>query len=122
MSGGGDGDAAAGCGGCLVMIVLFMICSGVLSNSGSRSYAPSGGSHYYSSSTPSPSYTSEKVQTFRAEQASTVTTHGPINMSSVNELPGGRMSYQTADGKQWVVEMTVDADGNYVYSAPQPAN
>src|SRR5713226_5497759 len=60
-----------------------------------------------------------RVEHFRQRQAATELTHGRIRLDSVEEAAGGRIRYQTSDGKTWLVDMTPDANGGYRYGTPE---
>ena len=62
-----------------------------------------------------------RVAHFRERQAATELTHGRIKLDTVAEASGGRIRYQTSDGKCWLVEMTPDANGGYRYGTPEAA-
>ena len=108
-----DAEGTKGCLGCFGILFMVFICSGIMNpNRPGLDHAPRQVIERAQA-------VSEKVQAFREEQASTVTTRGPIEMSSVQETNDGLMKYQTGDGRTWVVEMTKDADGDYHYSEPR---
>lgn len=60
-----------------------------------------------------------RVEHFRQRQAATELTHGRIRLDSVEEAVGGRIRYQTSDGKTWHVDMTPDANGGYRHGTPE---
>jgi hypothetical protein len=66
-----------------------------------------------------PSASSSRVEHFKEKQAATVLTHGKIRLDSVEEAPGGKIRYQTSDGKTWLVAMTPDGKGGYRYGTPE---
>ena len=66
-----------------------------------------------------PSAPTSRVAHFKERQAATQLTHGRIKLDSVAEAEGGRIRYQTSDGKTWLVDMTPDANGGYHYGLPE---
>lgn len=58
------------------------------------------------------------VQYFRERQDTTVTPHGKIRMDTVAEQ-GGKIQYQTEDGRKWCVSYSKQADGTYQYGTPE---
>jgi hypothetical protein len=57
-------------------------------------------------------------QYFKEHQASTVTPHGKIVTSSVEEIDG-KIRYRTEDNKKWRVGYSKRVDGTYEYGTPQ---
>jgi hypothetical protein len=60
-----------------------------------------------------------RVEYFKQKQAATVMSHGKINLDTVEETAGGKIKYQTEDGRTWVVDMKPDSKGGYSYGTPQ---
>jgi hypothetical protein len=60
-----------------------------------------------------------RVEQFKRDQAATVTTHGPIEMDSVNETPSG-VSYKTKDGSAFSVDVSTGPDGSQRFGEPVP--
>jgi hypothetical protein len=59
-----------------------------------------------------------KADRFKQDQAATITTHGRIDLESVQETRDGRISYRTANGSLWQVEISQNADGTPRYGEP----
>jgi hypothetical protein len=57
-------------------------------------------------------------QVFIADQAGTVTPHGPIAAETVEDSPDG-VTYRTRDGRKWQVKMETRPDGRTSYGEPQ---
>ena len=60
------------------------------------------------------------VEQFKADQEGIVTSHGPVEMSTVRESPNGAIAYSTADGQTWEVSREVKPDGSRQYGKPVP--
>lgn len=61
--------------------------------------------------------TRSPAQYFRERQATTITPHGKIRTDTVEER-GGKLEYQTGDGKRWRLDYAKRADGTYDYGTP----
>jgi hypothetical protein len=57
---------------------------------------------------------------FVEEQEGTLTPHGRIDLSSVEDAADG-VTYQTEDGQRWRVTMEARPDRGTVYGEPRPA-
>jgi hypothetical protein len=59
-----------------------------------------------------------KAERFKQDQAATITTHGRIDLGSVQETRDGRISYRTTNGSLWEVDVSQNADGTPRYGEP----
>jgi len=60
-----------------------------------------------------------KAEYFKQAQQPTVTPNGRIKTESVKEVDGGKVQFETEDGKKWKVGMEPDGKGGYRYDTPE---